>query len=149
MRKKNKDRMKKNGNEPQTSVTIINSKTRILGKIFSEANLRVDGTIEGNINCSSKVNIGPSAKIIGDIVCQQGEIECEVQGNIFCEDQLKLNATANISGDIYTKRLIVESGALFNGKCEMGQTKAVEDYMRENYEPLQPQNGKEEEKPLS
>lgn len=43
-----------------------------------------------------------------------------VEGKINCSQQLSLRASCKINGDVFTKTLIVEPGALFNGTCSMG-----------------------------
>ena len=39
--------------------------------------------------------------------------------NIECENKLILEATASLTGNIKTKQLVIECGAMFQGKCEM------------------------------
>jgi cytoskeletal protein CcmA (bactofilin family) len=120
--------MKKNNTEISgNSISMISANTKISGEIYSDSDLRIDGTVEGNINSKSKVVLGTSANLKGDIICQNADISCNTHGNIYVENLLKLNATANIKGDIFTKKLVVESGALFIGRCEMGHNKGVED----------------------
>lgn len=114
---------RRNGDSNYGTFSTINASTKIKGEISSETDLRIDGTIEGNIECKARVFLGPSAQIVGNVVSQNADIECNVVGDVFVEDQLKLTNTANIKGDIYTKKLIVESGAVFIGRCEMGYKK--------------------------
>lgn len=113
-------KMKKSVEENVTSFSLINASTRFVGEINSDADLRIDGTVEGNINSKAKLILGPTAVIKGNITCQNADISCQVVGTIIVEDLTKLNSNAIIKGDIYTKKLVVENGALFNGKCEMG-----------------------------
>jgi len=111
--------MKKNVEENVASFSLINASTRFVGEINSDADLRIDGTVEGNIQSKAKLILGPTAVIKGNITCQNADISCQIIGTIIVEDLTKLNANANVRGDIYTKKLIVENGAIFNGKCEM------------------------------
>jgi cytoskeletal protein CcmA (bactofilin family) len=122
--------MKKNNVEVSiNSISMISANTKITGEVYSDSDLRIDGTIEGNINSKAKVVLGPSAHLKGDIICQSADISCNTVGNIYVESLLKLNATAHVKGDIFTKKLIVENGAVFIGRCEMGLNKGVEDLM--------------------
>jgi cytoskeletal protein CcmA (bactofilin family) len=45
-----------------------------------------------------------------------------VKGKLEIAEVLVLKATAVINGDITTGKLVVESGAVFNGTCKMGAT---------------------------
>ena len=58
----------------------------------------------------------------GNVVAQNAEIAGEVNGTIKISDVLILQPTAVIKGDIVANKLIVESGASFNGGCKMGVT---------------------------
>ena len=44
----------------------------------------------------------------------------EIKGKIEVSDLLILKPSAVIRGDILTSKLIVETGAIFNGGCKMG-----------------------------
>lgn len=94
--------------------------SKIVGNISADSDFRVDGLIEGELNCSGKVVIGESGKIKGTVVCANAEIMGLLDGKITCHQQLSLRASGKIQGDVLTKTLIVEPGALFNGTCSMG-----------------------------
>lgn len=99
---------------------IIGKGTSITGDIKTFGNIRIDGTLVGNIESKSKLALGESSIINGDLLCQNAEIQGEVNGNIVVFEQLTLKATAVVKGDIYAHRLVVESGAVMNGLCKMG-----------------------------
>lgn len=113
--------MKRNVEVNTNSFSTVNASTKIIGEINSDSDLRIDGTVEGNIQSKAKTVLGESAYIMGNINSQNADVSCTVIGNLYIEDLLKLNSTANIKGDIFTKKLIVESGAVFSGRCEMGE----------------------------
>lgn len=111
--------------EKQNSGLMFNALTarsKIVGNIIADSDFRIDGTIEGELNCSGKVVIGESGCIKGSIVCQNAEILGMMDGKITCKQQLSLRASGKIIGDVQTKTLIVEPGAIFNGTCAMGGT---------------------------
>ena len=93
------------------------------GHVQSEMDIRIDGTINGDLRCKAKVVLGSMAIVTGDIHCQNALIEGEVNGNILCKEMLDIRATAKIKGDLSCHKLILEDGALFNGICKMGQGK--------------------------
>lgn len=111
--------------EKQNSGLMFNALTagsKIVGNITADSDFRIDGTIEGELNCSGKVVIGESGCIKGSIVCQNAEILGLMDGKITCKQQLSLRTSGKIMGDVQTKTLIVEPGAIFNGTCSMGGT---------------------------
>lgn len=98
------------------------SGSRVKGNIVSDSDFRVDGSVEGKIECSGRVVIGPKGSLLGDIVCTNAEIMGQVRGNINVADTLSLKASANVVGDIKTKVLVIEPQAIFTGSCDMGNT---------------------------
>ncbi|AEL24913.1 bactofilin family protein [Cyclobacterium marinum] len=113
---------KKNTTELVTSSNLVALGTVIVGNIGSQGNIRVEGTVDGSLDSQQKIVIGESAKVNGDVRAQDVEISGEIKGDIYCSDSLYLKKTALIYGDIYTKKLIIENGAEFNGKCNMGNS---------------------------
>ncbi|MBR0195988.1 MAG: polymer-forming cytoskeletal protein [Paludibacteraceae bacterium] len=114
-------------NDKQQSGMMFNALTagsKIVGTITADSDYRIDGLIEGELNCSGKVVIGEAGKIKGTVICANAEIMGLMDGKITCHQQLNLRASGKVQGDVITKTLIVEPGAQFNGTCQMGQPKA-------------------------
>jgi cytoskeletal protein CcmA (bactofilin family) len=110
-------------NDKQQSGMMFNALTagsKIVGTITADSDYRIDGLIEGELNCTGKVVIGEAGKIKGTVVCASAEIMGLMEGKITCQQQLNLRASGKVQGDVITKTLIVEPGAQFNGTCKMG-----------------------------
>lgn len=111
------------------SVDVIEKSTKIVGDIFSKADFRIDGQVEGNINTSGKVVVGNSGNISGKLICSNADISGKVFGSIDVKETLSLMADSYISGDIITVKLSVEEGAQVEATISMKtgkQLKAVE-----------------------
>lgn len=104
------------------SSNIIGKGTILEGSIETYGNIRIEGKVIGNIKTKSKLVLGQSSQVEGNVLAQNAEVEGELKGNIEITDILILKPTASIQGDIITNKLIVESGATFNGGCKMGVT---------------------------
>ena len=102
------------------SSNIIGKGTVLEGNIETYGNIRVEGKVRGNIKTKSKVALGQSSHVEGNVLSQNAEIAGEVKGKVEVSDLLILKPTAVIYGDIITNKLIVEQGASFNGGCKMG-----------------------------
>ena len=111
------------------SVDIIESSTKIIGDIYSKADFRIDGIVEGNITTTGKVVIGKSGKINGKINSSNADISGSVSGKIEVAETLSLMSESLIQGDIVTGKLSVEEGAQVDASISMKsgkQLKAVE-----------------------
>lgn len=118
----NNKEQKKTSDSNNISViaNIIGKGTSITGDIDTPGNIRIDGTLKGNVRCKQKLALGAGSLVTGNIYTQNAEIEGEVVGIIEVAEVLVLKATAVVTGDIFTSKLVVESGAKFNGSCKMG-----------------------------
>ena len=112
--------MKKSKNQDQISIqNIIAKGTKIVGDFFSEGDLRVDGTVEGNIETAGKVVVGKEGVILGKLSCSNAYFEGQLKGTLELTGTLTLKSTAHIEGDVVIEKLAVEPGATFNVTCEM------------------------------
>jgi len=108
--------------EISNSSNNIGKGTFLEGNIETYGNIRVEGKVTGNVKSKSKVALGNSSHVQGNITAQNADIEGEVKGKLEIAEILVLKATAVINGDIVTGKLVVEPGAVFNGTCKMGAT---------------------------
>lgn len=111
-----------NGNEyAGSSATIIAGSTVLKGDINSPGDIRIDGTLQGNIICSAKVVIGAQGVVEGDIKGQQADIMGKVKGSIHVQELLQLKGSSQVNGNIHAGKLQVEPTAQFNGQCFMNE----------------------------
>ncbi len=117
--------MFKNTKEDQVSAEVLNSQnsigkgTTFTGNIETPGNIRIEGKIIGDLNSRSKVVVGSTAEIDGNVHSQVCEVEGHVKGSIKVTDLLILKPNCKVEGDIETAKLVVESGAKFFGNCKM------------------------------
>jgi cytoskeletal protein CcmA (bactofilin family) len=102
-----------------TSTSLIGAGTSLKGDITSNGDLRIDGTLVGNIHCSAKVVIGANGVVQGDINGQQADIMGKVTGTITVKDLLQLKGGSHLNGNIKATKLQIEPTANFNGECHM------------------------------
>ncbi len=110
-------------------INIIQHGTSIEGTVNCEGDLRLDGSIKGDVKITGRLVMGHDAAITGDIICEDADVAGKIFGNINVKETLTLKKQSRLTGDIATKKLIVENGAEFNGKCNMlvkADFKAVE-----------------------
>lgn len=100
--------------------TLISAGTTLKGDISSNGDLRIDGTIIGNIQSTAKIIIGSGGVVEGDISGNQADITGRVSGNIRAKELLQLRGESVVTGNLYAGKLQVEPSATFNGQCHMG-----------------------------
>lgn len=110
------------------SATLIGKGVNIEGEVIADGDIRIDGHVKGLVQSKSKVVVGPTGSIDGDVFCDNGDISGKVTGKLECTNTLFLKATANITGDFNMGKLVVDLGARLNGNCTMGvkEMKAID-----------------------
>ena len=99
--------------------SLIAAGTTLKGDISSNGDIRIDGTLQGNIHCTAKVVIGANGVIEGDISGQLADIMGKVSGTIKVKELLQLKGGSQVTGNIYSSKLQIEPTANFNGQCHM------------------------------
>ncbi len=108
--------------EPGTAQNRINEGTKLKGDVISSGFFRIDGVVEGNVTTPSKVVIGKTGSIIGNLSCENADIEGNFKGILKISGTLTLKSNAHIEGDAVVGKLAVEPGATFNATCSMSGT---------------------------
>ncbi len=112
--------MARSNEEEMNNLNIVGNGTSITGDVISNGDIRIDGSLQGNLNTKSKLVLGNTGKVSGEVFCKNSEISGHVEGKITVEELLILKSTAKIHGDIITSRISIEPGAVFTGTCNMG-----------------------------
>src|SRR5215467_2135114 len=117
--------------EPTDLRSFLGEGTEITGEVrFSEI-MRVDSHISGTIvSDSGSLLIMEKGCVKATVqvgVCEVGGI---IEGTITAKNSVKIHSTGRVYGDIYTPALIIDHGAVFDGKCHMLETKnnGIKDY---------------------
>jgi len=108
--------------------TLISAGTTLKGDISSTSDLRIDGTIVGNIHSSAKIVIGTNGIVEGDISGNQADIVGKVSGNIRTKELLQLRGECIVTGNIYAGLwypMIVASITFIVGSIFLKETRHV------------------------
>ena len=109
--------------------SFLGEGTDIVGEIkFSEI-MRVDAGISGTISSDSgSLLIMERGRVKATVTAGSVEVSGIVEGTITAKTNVKIHPTGRVYGDIYTPALIIEHGAVFDGKCHMLDSKDTKSY---------------------
>ncbi|MFV9504497.1 MAG: bactofilin family protein [Oscillochloridaceae bacterium umkhey_bin13] len=99
--------------------TVIGVNTRFQGSLTSEGNIRIDGSVEGDIEVLGNLIVGETGRVIATIKAQNVHVSGAVKGEITALEQLEISPTGKVWGDITTAALHIEPGGLFRGQSSM------------------------------
>lgn len=109
------------GAEPQDAVeTVVGPSVVVEGDFSSEGSIVVKGTVSGSVQTSKMLTVEEGAKIFANIRAGNAMVAGIIRGNAKVAERLELLGSARIAGDVECKVLVVEAGALVNGKVAMG-----------------------------
>jgi cytoskeletal protein CcmA (bactofilin family) len=106
------------GNKSKDLETIVGNGTKIAGEVSIKGTIRIDGTVEGNIEADWIV-IGESGSVRGNIRARGIVVGGSVDGNIDAGEAVELAGKSRMSGEIFTPKLAIAEGAVFDGQSRM------------------------------
>ena len=101
------------------SMTFISEGTQITGEMTVEHDLRVEGGIKGSISVGGALVLGPTGRIEGDVSARSVTLAGHITGNIKALEKLVLEGKSVLLGDLQTRELVIQEGAIFQGRCAM------------------------------
>lgn len=104
-------------NTAELEVCNIAKGTTIEGNFKAQSNIRLEGIIEGDVECLGRIVLSDKAQIKGQVHCHTILCKGQVTGNIVARDTIHLHATAIVTGDITYQKLQIDEGAIFNGRA--------------------------------
>lgn len=107
--------------------SFIGANSNFKGDIDTKGTLRVDGTMEGNVN-ADWVILGEKAYLRGDITARGIIVGGKVEGNLRVKEIVEVKTKGQVYGDIYSSKLTIVEGGIFDGRSSMqkGESKIVE-----------------------
>ncbi|HZW36628.1 MAG: bactofilin family protein [Deltaproteobacteria bacterium] len=117
--------------------TIVGDGTLIEGKVSAKGTIRVDGSVEGDVQADWVV-VGETGRIRGNTRTRGMVVGGSVEGNSDATEIVELKGKAMMAGEIRSPKLGISEGAVFNGHSRMqGDSEPAEDQER-NVRPLIP-----------
>jgi cytoskeletal protein CcmA (bactofilin family) len=107
---------KKQGGE---TFSVIGSGTVITGDVTTEGAIRIDGKIVGNLTTQADAAVGLTGVIEGSVDARNITVAGKVIGTLTAGKKLILEGKSILKGDLRTVRLVVDEGAVFDGRSSM------------------------------
>jgi cytoskeletal protein CcmA (bactofilin family) len=84
------------------------------------------GQVKGDLRAQGDVSLPADSRLDGNIRARNVAVGGVVKGYILAQDRVELGARARVDGDITSERLVIEAGAVFQGRSIMDKQKPQE-----------------------
>jgi cytoskeletal protein CcmA (bactofilin family) len=83
--------------------------------------VRIDGKVHGPVEVGGLLILGNSGEIDGEVRARDAIIGGTIKNKILASGRVTLEPKSVVQGEVNTSRLIIEDGAIFEGRCVVGQ----------------------------
>jgi cytoskeletal protein CcmA (bactofilin family) len=110
-------------NDPSRPGGNIGKSIRIEGSITGEADLYIDGQVEGSVSIqNASVTVGPNGVAQADIKADEVTVIGKLKGKVTSKDRISIAKTGSLEGEVTTSRIAVEDGAIFRGSINIARS---------------------------
>lgn len=120
---------------------FVDAGTRFHGELQFETTFRVEGKVEGTVVSSGTLVIGDGGEVDGDIRVGQLFVSGVVRGTVKASRRIQLCAEGKAFAELETPSLVIEDGAIFDGRCTMTR-QAEPESVPARAAPVQPLRGR-------
>jgi len=89
------------------------------GELMISNEIEIDGGFHGNIYSLSKLVIGESSDVKGNVITDSFEIFGKFDGEAYAKGTIVLHKGCTVKGGIYATNLVMEEGSFFCGKSSI------------------------------
>lgn len=100
---------------------FLDSGSRMEGELSFDTTFRVDGKLTGKVISDGNLIVGEGGEIDGEIRVGQIFVSGTVRGEVHAARRVQLAAKGKALADLYTPSLVIEDGAVFEGRCSMSR----------------------------
>ncbi len=105
--------------------SIVDRHSVFNGSFRTTRDLRVEGTLEGEIACEGRLIIAQGARVKATITAREIEVAGELDGEVTCSGRFRITPSGSAMGKVTAASLIIEEGARFNGDFNMMREEAL------------------------
>ena len=89
------------------------------GELSFAASFRIDGEFQGKVRSPGRLIVGEGASVDAEVHVGHLLVSGELRGTVDAVEQIQIAPGGRLRADIATPSLVVEDGAIFEGRCAM------------------------------
>ena len=90
------------------------------GELTGDEDLEIEGQVEGDVNLANhQLTIGANGRVKAEVHAKSILVIGKVTGNLIATERIEIQASGVVEGDVKAPRLLVQEGAMLNGRIDM------------------------------
>ena len=128
-----------NGKSANEVGSQLGEGVELSGEFYFSKGVRIGGVVKGKIRADAILEVAPTGRIEAEADVRRISIQGEFTGTIRASERVEIHKEGKVRGEIFSPCLIIESGAFFEGHCNMGEMDEREPSAR-SFKKEKPQN---------
>ena len=104
---------------PRPAVTTIAADATWSGTLRSTADVRIEGTLDGEVVAEGELYVAADAKVDATARAATMVVAGHLNGQVVCRDRLEILPSGRVSGQIQAGSIVVHEGAFIGGQLRM------------------------------
>lgn len=104
---------------------FLGAGTTYRGRLNFQGSVRIDGNFSGEVESNGALVVGKDAHVEGTLRVGELILSGRLTGEVAASRRVVLNKTAGFQGNLFTPTLVMEEGAVLEGRLSMGASPDV------------------------
>ena len=114
-----RDQSTMRGTDGAALTAFLGKGTRITGNLAFDGPCRIEGHVEGEVTAKDTLTVGETAVVNARVTGSMIVVLGTVTGDVVATTRLEIRAPGKIIGDVTTPSLVINEGAILEGRCSM------------------------------
>ena len=107
------------GNRKRRVGAFLDDGSEIEGRYTCTGTVMLDARLRGEINARDTLIVGEHGMVEATIRAANVVVRGAIMGNVTASESIELKGTARVTGDLEAPRIVIEPGAVLDGRCRM------------------------------
>jgi cytoskeletal protein CcmA (bactofilin family) len=114
------------GNRKRRVGAFLDDGSELEGRYTCSGTVMLDAKFRGELTARDTLIVGEHGVVEATVRATNVVVRGTIVGNVTAAESIELKATARVTGDVDAPRIVMEPGAVLDGRCRMTVNEPVE-----------------------